>query len=271
MFRDLIDDFDNAVRPPDKFLDVPFVPSEEDVVDVMLSMAGVGRKDVLYDLGSGDGRIVVAAAKRYDTRGIGIEIDPLRVADAMEYAGHTGVEYLVDFLEEDIFTADISEATVVTLYLLDSVNLQLRPKLLSELRPGARIVSHAFTMGDWKADEQRKLNGINLYKWIVPAEVSGAWEWDGLGGERYRLELQQKFQEVAGEAWVADEPAILQSATLCGGTLELEIRVRRPLPRSASRWSSKITSCSRCWKSAIPATKTTRLPRAQLMPNLGHN
>jgi len=224
MFRDLVDDLDNYSAEPGKFLDVPFVPTDGNVVEAMLTLAGVGPQDVLYDLGSGDGRIVVAAAKNYDTRGIGIEIDPLRIADAMEYAGDTRVEYLVDFIEDDIFTADIREATVVTLYLLDSINAQLRPRLLSELRPGARIISHAFGMGDWKADDQCKVDGINIYKWIVPAPVAGAWEWAGLDGKRYRIDLQQKYQEVGGDAWVDDEAALLQSATLCGATLELTIQ-----------------------------------------------
>lgn len=204
-------------------LDVPFVPTDEVVIEAMLNLGHVGPKDLLYDLGSGDGRILITAARNRGTRGIGVEIDPLRIADAMDEAGHFRVEYLVDFIEEDIFTADFSEATVVTLYLLESINIQLRPRLLSELRPGTRIVSHAFNMGDWKADERLELSGINIYKWIVPARVAGIWEWDGLDGKRYRVELQQKYQEVTGTAWRADEAVDLQSATLCGGSLELKI------------------------------------------------
>lgn len=223
VFRDLIDDFDGFSGQPDTFLDVPFVPSDEEVVEAMLELAGVGPNDVLYDLGAGDGRIVVAAAKERDARSVGIELDPLRVADAMEYAGWSRVEYLVDFIEESIFTADISEATVVTLYLLQSVNVQLRPKLLRELRPGARIVSHAFDMGDWKPDDRIKLDGTNIYKWIVPASVKGPWEWDGADGKSYRIELQQQYQEVTGSAWVADEPVQLKSAMLRGTELTLEL------------------------------------------------
>ena len=209
---------------PETFLDVPFVPTDESVVDAMLKMAAVGPKDVLYDLGSGDGRVVITAAKERDTRGIGVEIDPQRIADAMEEAGWAGVEFLVDFIEEDIFTVDFSEATVVTLYLLETVNLQLRPRLLSELRPGTRIVSHAFDMGDWKADDWLRLTGANIYKWIVPAQVAGVWEWDGLDDKHYRVELEQKYQEITGRVWMADEAADLKSAKLCGGRLELEIR-----------------------------------------------
>ena len=230
MFRDLfdridnLDDIDNYSTNPDTFLDVPFVPSDENVVQAMLDLARVGPKDVLYDLGSGDGRIVIAAAKNRNARGFGVELDPLRIADAMEYAGWARVEHLVDFIEEDIFTANISGASVVTLYLLQSVNMELRPRLLSQLRPGTRIVSHAFDMGDWKADDWLKLGGINIYKWIVPAQVAGVWEWERPDGKLYRVELRQKYQEVTGSAWLADKEIQLESANLCGNRLELELQ-----------------------------------------------
>ena len=224
LFRDLIDDPHDPSQMPGTFLDVPFVPTDDEAVKVMLELAGLGPKDLLYDLGSGDGRIVIAAAKTHGAGAIGVEIDPLRIADAMEYAGDAGVEYLVDFIEEDIFTADFSQASVVALYLLESINIQLRPRLLAELRPGSRIVSHAFNMGDWRADEQRKLNGISLYKWIVPARVSGVWEWTARDGAAYRIELRQKYQEVTGSAWQAGEAAHLKSARLSGDMLELEIQ-----------------------------------------------
>lgn len=229
MFSDLVDDLNDYSIEPGKLLDVPFVPTDEDVIEAMLNLGGVGPKDVLYDLGSGDGRILIAAARNRGTRSIGVEIDPLRIADAMDEAGHARVEYLVDFIEEDIFTADFGDATVVTLYLLESINIQLRPRLLSKLHPGTRIISHAFDMGDWKADEKLELRGgnmrsINIYKWIVPAQVAGVWEWDGLDDKRYRVELQQKYQEVTGSAWLADEAMDLKSAKLSGGCLELKIQ-----------------------------------------------
>lgn len=224
MFRDLLDDTDNYSMQPGMFLDVPFVPTDEGVIKAMLDLAEVGPQDLLYDLGSGDGRIVVAAAKDRDTRSIGVEIDPLRIADAMEYAADTRVEYLVDFIEEDIFTVDFSEATVVTLYLLDSINLQLRPRLLSELRPGTRIVSHAFSMGDWIPDDLLELGGIKIYKWIVPAQIAGSWEWEGVDGTPYQVELQQKFQAVTGKAWRDDEAVQLKSTDLHGNTLYLEMQ-----------------------------------------------
>lgn len=224
MFTDSFYDIDNYSEDPNMYLDVPFVPTDENVVDAMLDLANVGPKDVLYDLGSGDGRILVAAAKDRDARGIGIDIDPVRIADAMEYAGWSRVEYLVDFIEDDIFTADVSEATVVTLYLLQSINVQLRPRLLDQLRPGARIVSHAFDMGDWKADETLKMSGVNIYKWIVPARVAGIWEWDRPDGRQYRVELRQKYQEVTGNACLDGKQVLLHSAKLCGNRLTLELR-----------------------------------------------
>lgn len=223
MFRDLLDDPDNYSSQPGTFLDVPFVPTDDAVIKAMLDLAEVGPNDLLYDLGAGDGRIVVAAALERDTRCIGVEIDPLRIADAMEYAGDTGVEYLVDFIEEDIFTVDFSEATVVTLYLLESVNLQLRPRLLNELRPGTRIVSHAFSMGDWKPDELLAVSGIKIFKWVVPAKVAGTWEWESVDGTPHRVELQQKFQEITGRAWKAGKAVKLKNTYLSGNKLALDI------------------------------------------------
>ena len=224
MFKDLVKDLDNYSPVPDQFLDVPFVPTDDRIIEAMLNLAEVGRNDVLYDLGSGDGRIVVAAARDRGARAIGIEIDTVRIADAMEYAGDARVEFQVDFIEENIFTADVSEATVVTLYLLDSVNVKLRPRLLGQLRPGTRIISQTFDMGDWEADEQLQLGGVNIYKWIVPARVEGAWEWEGLDGRMYSVELRQKYQEITGTAWVGGDAVDLESAMLCGNSLELAIR-----------------------------------------------
>jgi ubiquinone/menaquinone biosynthesis C-methylase UbiE len=148
--------------------DVPFVPTPEKVVDRMLEVAKVGPNDVVYDLGSGDGRIVIAAAKKHGARGVGIDIDPERVKEARANARSAGVSDRVEFREADLFKTDLSEATVVTLYLLSSVNLQLRPKLLSELKPGTRIVSHAFDMGDWKPLKTEKVGSSTVYYWVVP-------------------------------------------------------------------------------------------------------
>lgn len=225
MFSDLIDDFDDCSAGPEILLDVPFVPTDDGVIKAMLRLGAINAKDVLYDLGAGDGRIVIAAAKAFGTRGVGVELDPLRVADAMENAAHYRVEHLVDFVEESIHTVDVSEATVVTMYLLESVNLELRPRLLRELRPGTRIISHVFNMGDWEPDDEVALSSISIYKWIVPAQVAGAWEWEGLDGSSYYVELEQQYQKVTGNAWLGEDNVEMTSAVLKGDSLVLEIQV----------------------------------------------
>jgi SAM-dependent methyltransferase len=147
--------------------DVIFVPTPPEVVEAMLKVAKVGPTDVVYDLGSGDGRIVIAAAK-LGARGIGIDIDPQRIKEANENAKQAGVTDRVRFLNQDLFETNFSEATVVTLYLLPSLNVKLRPKLLAELKPGTRIVSHAFDMGDWKPLTTLDVGGRSVYYWTVP-------------------------------------------------------------------------------------------------------
>jgi trans-aconitate methyltransferase len=148
--------------------DVIFVPTPQEVVDKMLELAKVGKADVLYDLGSGDGRIAVTAAKRFGIRATGIDIDPQRIAEANDNARRNGVSHLVQFRQEDLFKADFREATVVTLYLLPDLNVKLRPRLLGELKPGTRIVSHQFDMGTWQPERKLELNGRTIYLWTVP-------------------------------------------------------------------------------------------------------
>jgi cyclopropane fatty-acyl-phospholipid synthase-like methyltransferase len=146
-----------------------FVPTPSHVVAEMLRLADIKTGDVLYDLGSGDGRIPITAAYRYGIRAVGIDIDPRRIAEANQKARVAGVTDRVRFIEGDLFQADIGEATVVTLYLLESLNEKLRPKLLRELRPGTRIVSHAFGIGDWQPEKTRDVDGHMIYFWTVPA------------------------------------------------------------------------------------------------------
>jgi SAM-dependent methyltransferase len=150
--------------------EVPYVPTENTVVDAMLKLAGVTKADVVYDLGCGDGRIVVRAAKNHGARGVGIDIDPARIQQARENAKRNNVEDLVRFEENDLFDADIHEATVVMLYLLPDVNLRLRPKLLRDLKPGTRIVSHSFNMGDWKPEKEEQVDGATIYLWTIPGK-----------------------------------------------------------------------------------------------------
>lgn len=218
--EELDDYFD---EPGDGFLDAPFVPSDETVVEAMLELAQVGPQDFLYDLGSGDGRILIAAARQRDARGLGIELDPQLVATAQRDARLLGLDDHVGFLEEDIFRIELRGATVVFLYLLQDVNLMLRHKLLAELRPGSRVVSQAFDMGDWLPDDWLQLGGTTLFKWIVPARVAGTWNWEGLDGTPFQVELKQKYQEVRGQAWRAGQQLPLERAELQGNRLKLAI------------------------------------------------
>ena len=159
-------------------LDVPYVPTTDDAVTAMLKLAGVKSTDTVYDLGCGDGRIVIAAAKQFGAHGVGIDIDPQRIADARKNAKDAGVENLVRFEENDLFDADIHQASVVTLFLLSSVNLKLKPKLFSELKPGTRVVSNTFEMGDWKPEKDVYLGDPNggawlsnhIFLWTIPAK-----------------------------------------------------------------------------------------------------
>jgi SAM-dependent methyltransferase len=148
--------------------DVIFVPTPNEVVNKMLEMAKVTANDVVYDLGCGDGRIVITAAQQFGCRGVGIDIDPERIREATENVGRAKVTDKVRFIQGDLFEADISEATVVTLYLLTELNLKLRPKLRKDLRPGTRVVSHAFAMGDWKPERTEHVSGSSVYLWRIP-------------------------------------------------------------------------------------------------------
>jgi len=156
-----------APAAPSRTPDVIFVPTPQDVVDAMLKVAKVGPDDVLYDLGSGNGIIPVTAAKQFGTRGVGIDIDPTRIAEANANAEKNKVTDKVKFIQGDLFEQDLSEATVISLYLLNSLNVKLRPKLL-ELKPGTRIVSHAFDMGDWAPEQTVNVDGRMVYFWTVP-------------------------------------------------------------------------------------------------------
>lgn len=152
--------------------DVPYVPTPEAVVDKMLEIAGVKAGDVVYDLGCGDGRIVIAAAKK-GARGVGVDIDPERIEESKANAQAAGVGNRTRFIVQDLFETDLREATVVTLYLLTNVNLKLKPKLLAELKPGTRIVSHAFDMGDWKPEKKVEVGTSTVYYWVVPERAAG--------------------------------------------------------------------------------------------------
>jgi ribosomal protein L11 methylase PrmA len=155
-------------QPATQYPDVIFVPTPQEVVEDMLRLANVQKGDVLYDLGSGDGRIAITAARKYGVKATGIDIDPERIREANENAKKAGVTDLVRFRQENLFTADFKDATVITLYLLPDLNVKLRPKLWNELKPGTRIVSHQFEMGAWKPEKRLESNGRTIYFWTVP-------------------------------------------------------------------------------------------------------
>ncbi len=203
--------------------DVPYVPTRYEVVDEMLKMAYVKADDILYDLGCGDGRIVITAAERIGARGIGIDINPVRIEESIENAEKAKVTDKVKFIEQNLFEADISDATVVTLYLLRSVNIKLRPKLYSDLKPGTRIVSHNYDMGDWEADNSATVNtnGIehSVFFWVLPANVSGIWEWTMPAGSNqtlYSFHINQIFQNVDGTMYAGDYIIPIKHISIAG-------------------------------------------------------
>lgn len=227
--------------------EVPFVPTPVEVVEEMLKMAHVGKDDVLYDLGCGDGRIVITAAKKFGCRGVGIDIDPERIRDSRKNAIEAGVQDRVQFKQMDLFQAEISEATVVTLYLLTEVNLRLRPILLRELKPGTRVVSHEFNMGKWEPDVSTTVktgdyenplvedywdlyevdywDSHMVYFWIVPANVTGTWKVtipDISGKNELTLKLNQEFQRVRGEAFegISPIPVFIKDEKIKGNILQ---------------------------------------------------
>ncbi len=189
-----------AISAQAQDLDVPYVPTPQPVVDQMLEIADVGEGDYVIDLGSGDGRIVISAVKR-GAWGHGVDLNPKRIAEARANAENEGVSDRVLFLEENIFDTDFNEATVITMYLLNSVNRKLRPHLLEELEPGTRIVSHSFDMGDWTPDDQYEVESgstgwtSTIYYWVIPAQAEGEWSWD-VNGESFSMSVNQQYQEI---------------------------------------------------------------------------
>ncbi len=192
--------FSNTSQAQAPSLDVPYVPTPYGVVARMLEMAEVGPDDHLIDLGSGDGRIAIAAVSERGARSaLGVDLNPERIAEAERNAEQAGVDDRVAFEQGDLFEKDLSEADVLTLYLLQRVNLRLRPVILEQLKPGTRVVSHAFTMDEWQPDQTDTVNGARIYLWLVPAQVAGNWQMQTADGE-LQLSLTQQFQELQGSA-----------------------------------------------------------------------
>jgi SAM-dependent methyltransferase len=201
-------------------LDVIYVPTPQVVVDRMLDMAGVKSGDFMIDFGCGDGRMVVSAAKR-GARGYGVDINPARINEANENARKAGVTDKVEFKIADLFQEDLSKADVMAMYLLTDINLRLRPKILDTMKPGTRIVSHAFDMGDWEPDQHDTVDGKNVFFWIVPAKVEGKWTLDG--AQKMTLELSQQYQMVGGKAEIDGKSVNVTGGRLRGADITFTI------------------------------------------------
>jgi SAM-dependent methyltransferase len=215
-----------SAQPLSRKPDVEYVPTPHNVVVEMLQLLAVKPTDVVYDLGCGDGRVVITAAKRFKARGVGIDIDPKRIKESRANARRAGVVNHVKFLQQDLFETDIREASVVALYLLPDLNRKLRPKLLSDLRPGTRVASHDFDMGDWHPDRVIYVRGSayehTVYYWVIPADIDGAWQMSvptPTGERRYLLRAHQHYQEVRGTVSADGEATLIGNATLTGDHL----------------------------------------------------
>jgi SAM-dependent methyltransferase len=214
--------------------DVPYVSTPQDVVDSMLDLAKVGPGDYVIDLGSGDGRLVVTAAKR-GAEGFGVDLDPKRIAESIENAKKAGLSDRAQFFQRDLFETDFSRATVLTMYLLPDINLALRPKVLG-LKPGTRVVSHDFDMGDWVPDERVRMRSAithydsNAYLWIVPANAGGSWQTEGV--DPIRFEIAQTFQQVKLQASNAQGPLTAEDARLAGDRISFKAGAPDLLARS---------------------------------------
>jgi len=227
--------------------DVIYVPTPYRVVEEMLRVADVHQNDRIYDLGCGDGRIVISAAQRVGSRGIGVDIDPKRIAESRQNAVEAKVDHLVHFLEQDLFMTDFNEATVVTLYLLPILNLQLRPKLLTELKPGTRVVSHDFGMNEWIPD-QKTVVVIGerhhwVYCWIVPANVIGKWDLsivDLFDNSPFPMWLEQVYQYVVGTVRFGESQKHLKNTQLIGEKLQFELGLQDKRESFSLRFEGRV-------------------------------
>jgi SAM-dependent methyltransferase len=238
--------------------DVEFVPTPHEVVAEMLKIAQVTQGDVVYDLGCGDGRIVITAAKEFGARGVGVDIDPNLIKVCQKNALKEGVADRVKFILGDLFELDLREATVVALYLTQELNVKLRPKLFRELRPGSRIVSHDFDMGDWKPDQTRYMMGVQFFfpddmprvrdtkfhYWVIPADVAGIWRVNlktPQGERSYTLDLNQKFQEIRGSVKVRDQELTLVDTLLTGDRITFRIEDKIAGRKVEMRFKGRVT------------------------------
>jgi len=199
-------------------LDAPFVATDFEVVDAMLGLAQVRPGDYVVDLGSGDGRILIAAARSFGARGLGVDIDPARVREAEANARTAAVAARVAFRREDLFETPLAEADVLTLYLSREVNLRLRPRILGQMRPGSRVVSHDFDMGEWRPDQRLRVGTATVYLWIVPARVEGRWTLTD-GVRTATLDLDQQFQAFTGTATAGGRAVRIEQGSLAASDI----------------------------------------------------
>lgn len=224
-------------------LDAPYVPTATPIVRAMLTMGGVGPNDIVYDLGSGDGRLPIAAVSEFGAKkGVGIDLDPVRVAEAKANAVKAGVQDRVTFHQGDMFEFDFSEATVLPLYLLPEMMMRLRPKML-DLKPGTRIVAHDYALGDWEADKFETHDKSTLYFWIVPAKVGGKWTWR-MSGKDYSADLGQTFQKISGSLTTGDAKASLDLLKVVGDSLTFEARLPGPGGTQTMAFDGKVVGDS---------------------------
>jgi hypothetical protein len=239
------------VAPPSisqDYGDTPYVQTPQNVVDKMLEVAKVGPKDYVIDLGSGDGRMVITAARKHGARGFGVDLDRRLVALANKRAAQAGVADRAVFYERDLYKTDISRASVVTIYLLPEVNVMVRPKLLATLKPGTRIVSHDYDMGEWPPDQSLVLDvpdkpvgrdfKSKVFYWVVPARAAGKWRWRLGTNEQtstFELSLNQMFQKIDGTLFVDGRPAKIDEATLNGRDIRMDASV--PAGDSIARYA----------------------------------
>ncbi len=235
-----------AQQAPKREPDVIFVPTPEETVDGMLKLADVKKGEMVYDLGCGDGRIVIAAAQKYGARGIGVDIDPQRIKESNQNAQTAKVTDRVKFLQQDLFAMDFKDADVITLYLLPQLNVKLRPKLL-QLRPGTRIVSHAFDMGEWKPDQTAEPGGRSVYFWRVPAQVAGTWQvtLPGAAGQQNQtLQLKQQFQNVSGSLRMGDQTLAVSNGKLSGDQIRFTLTSQGQGQKRTMRMTGRVSGDS---------------------------
>lgn len=204
-------------------LDAPYVVTDHDVVNAMLEMAAVRPNERVVDLGSGDGRILITAARSLGARGLGVDIDPARIRESTANAAAAGVAHRVTFRREDLFRTPLGDADVLTLYLSNDINFRLRPRILAQMRPGTRVVSHDFNMGDWRPDQTQRIGTATVHLWIVPARIHGRWAMN-VGGQRAVLLINQRYQQFGGALTVNDQSTRIEQGRVNAGAVRFIVR-----------------------------------------------